>query len=38
VNGVDLQTVKKLMWHSDIETAMIYSHLADEHVDKAVKD
>ena len=37
MNGVDLPTVKKLMGHSDIETTMIYSHLADEHVDKAVE-
>lgn len=37
MNGVDLPTVKKLMGHSDIETTMIYSHLTDEHVDKAVE-
>jgi site-specific recombinase XerD len=37
MKGVDLPTVKKLMGHSDIETTMIYSHLADEHVDKAVE-
>lgn len=37
MGGVDLPTVKKLMGHSDIETTMIYSHLADEHVDKAVE-
>jgi site-specific recombinase XerD len=37
MSGVDLSTVKKLMGHSDIETTMIYSHLADEHVDKAVE-
>ncbi|MFH1692095.1 MAG: tyrosine-type recombinase/integrase [Candidatus Omnitrophota bacterium] len=37
MNGVDLPTVKKLMGHSDIQTTMIYSHLADEHVDKAVE-
>jgi len=37
MNGVDLPTVKKLMGHSDIDTTMIYSHLADEHVDKAVE-
>ena len=35
MNGVDLTTVKKLLGHSDIATTMIYSHLADEHVDKA---
>jgi site-specific recombinase XerD len=38
MSGVDLPTVKKLMGHSDIETTMIYSHLADEHVDKAVEN
>jgi len=32
-----LPTVKKLMGHADIQTTMIYSHLADEHVDKAVE-
>lgn len=37
MNGVDLPTVKKLMGHSNIDTTMIYSHLADEHVDKAVE-
>lgn len=37
MSGVDLPTIKKLMGHSDIETTMIYSHLADEHVDKAVE-
>lgn len=36
MQGVDLPTVKKLMGHSDIETTMIYSHLADEHIDKAI--
>lgn len=36
MKGIDLPTVKKLMGHSDIQTTMIYSHLADEHVDKAV--
>jgi len=35
--GVDLPTVKRLMGHSDIKTTMIYSHLADEHVDRAVE-
>ncbi len=37
MSGVDLPTVKKLMGHSDIETMMIYLHLADEHTDKAVE-
>jgi len=37
MNGVELPTVKKLMGHSNIDTIMIYSHLADEHVDRAVE-
>jgi len=37
MSGVDLPTVKKLMRHSDIETTMIYSHLADEYVNKAIE-
>lgn len=37
MKGVDLPTVKKLMGHSKIETTMIYAHLADAHVDKAVE-
>ncbi len=35
--GVDLPTVKKLMGHSDIETTMIYAHLAPDHLSKAVE-
>ena len=35
--GVDLPTVKKLMGHSDIQTTMIYAHLAPEHLSKAVE-
>jgi integrase len=34
--GVDLATIQKLMGHSDIETTMIYAHLAPEHLSKAV--
>lgn len=34
--GVDLPTVQKLMGHSDIETTMIYSHLAQGHLAEAV--
>lgn len=34
--GVDLPTVQKLMGHSDIETTMIYSHLSQSHLAKAV--
>jgi site-specific recombinase XerD len=37
MKGIDLPTVKKLMGHSKIETTMIYVHLADAHVDKAVE-
>ena len=37
MGGVDLPTVKKLLGHTNIDTTMIYSHLADEHVDKAVE-
>jgi integrase len=36
MNGVDLPTVSKLMGHSDIETTMIYAHLAPDHLAKAV--
>lgn len=36
MKGVDLPTVKKLMGHSDIQTTMIYSHLAPEHLAGAV--
>lgn len=34
--GVDLPTVKKLMGHSDIQTTMIYAHLAPDHLANAV--
>ena len=37
MKGVDLPTVKKLMGHADIETTMIYSHLADKHIDNAIE-
>jgi len=36
MNGVDLPTVQKLMGHSDIQTTMIYSHLAPDHLADAV--
>ncbi|MBU1061239.1 MAG: tyrosine-type recombinase/integrase [Candidatus Omnitrophica bacterium] len=36
MKGVDLATIKQLLGHSDIETTMIYSHLTNDHVDKAV--
>ena len=34
--GVDLPTVQKLLGHSDIQTTMIYAHLAPDHLKKAV--
>ncbi len=37
MKGVDLPTVSKLMGHADIETTMIYAHLSDKHIDKAVE-
>jgi len=36
MNGVDLPTVKRLMGHTDIQTTMIYAHLAPEHLTDAV--
>ena len=36
MSGVDLPTVKKLMGHSDIDTTMIYAHLAPDHLADAV--
>jgi len=36
MSGVDLPTVKKLMGHSDIQTTMIYAHLAPDHLSDAV--
>jgi integrase len=36
MQGVDLPTVKKPMGHSDIETTMIYAHLAPDHLARAV--
>jgi integrase len=37
MKGVDLPTVQKLMGHSDIQTTMIYSHLAPDHLSDAVE-
>ena len=37
MKGVDLTTIKQLLGHSDIETTMIYSHLTQDHVDRAVE-
>jgi len=36
MKGVDLPTVQKLMGHSDIQTTMIYAHLAPDHLTDAV--
>jgi site-specific recombinase XerD len=37
MKGVDLPTIQKLMGHSDIQTTMIYSHLAPDHLADAVE-
>jgi len=37
MSGVDLPTVQKLMGHSDIQTTMIYAHLAPDHLADAVE-
>ena len=37
MKGVDLPTVQKLMGHSDIQTTMIYAHLAPDHLVDAVE-
>ncbi|HOY58808.1 MAG TPA: hypothetical protein PK640_11835 [Verrucomicrobiota bacterium] len=34
--GAGRPTVKKLMGHSDIQTTMIYAHLAPDHLAEAV--
>jgi site-specific recombinase XerD len=36
MKGVDLPSIKKLMGHSDIETTMIYAHLAQDHLSDVV--
>jgi integrase len=36
MKGVDLPTVKKLMGHTDIQTTMVYAHLAPDHLSEAV--
>lgn len=37
MEGVDLNTVRELLGHSDIKTTMKYAHLASEHVKRAVE-
>lgn len=37
MSGVDLPTVAKLAGHRDIKTTMIYSHLAKDHIKKAIE-
>lgn len=36
MKGVDLNTVRELMTHSDISTTLIYAHLAPEKKKEAV--
>jgi integrase len=36
MKGVDLPTVQRLLGHTDIQTTMIYSHLAPDHLVEAV--
>ncbi len=36
MNGVDLPSVQKLLGHSDIDTTMVYAHLAPDHLAGAV--
>lgn len=36
MSGVDLPTVQRLLGHTDIQTTMIYSHLAPDHLEGAV--
>ena len=36
MSGVDLPTIQKLLGHSDIQTTMIYAHLAPDHLSDAV--
>jgi len=36
MEGIDLPTIANLLGHSDIKTTMIYSHLAPDHIKKAI--
>lgn len=36
MQGVDLPTLQKLLGHSDVQTTMIYSHLATDHLAEAM--
>ena len=36
MKGVDLPTLQKLLGHSDVQTTMIYSHLATDHLAEAM--
>jgi site-specific recombinase XerD len=36
MKGVDLPTVQRLLGYSDIQTTMIFAHLAHDHLDEAV--
>ena len=37
MQGVDILTVKELLWHSDIKTTMVYTHLLPKHKRVAVE-
>ena len=37
MSGVDLNTVKTLLGHSNIQTTMIYSHLTEDHLARSVE-